>query len=130
MGFVKKVAMGNLIAAITFADVAKAAEQGKGIAIENPTNSFIWDLEEPKLIADMDGMISVEFCNCMFRGGKRNKKTSVLTNVREIADRLRGRMCCGKEVCDRTGQRHLTWDPKVSNDIITKFQTRGRPSTR
>ena len=121
----EKVDTGNAIAAITFEDATRAARAGRGVAIENPANSFMWILDEAKVLEAVPGIFRVDFTNCMFAGGDRNKKTAVLTNVEEIGAALRGRTCTGREVCDRTGRRHLTWTPAVSGGIIQAYQTGG-----
>ena len=120
----KKVSIGNELAALTFADAAMAHKEGRGIAVENPRNSFIWELQEAKHLAMLDGMWKANFCNCMFRGGQRNKHTTVLTNVREIRDCLAQRLCHGGEICDRTQLPHLKWTPVIKNGIITEYPTK------
>ena len=120
-----KVEIGNALATSTFEDAARALKNGKGIAIENPTNSFMWELEEAKHLAEQQGVFKVHFCNCMFRGGKRDKRTTVLTNVAEIRDGLAQRLCHGGAVCDRTGRPHLKWTPVVLNGVITEYPTKG-----
>ena len=121
----EKVETGNAIAAITFEDATRAARAGRGVAIENPANSFMWILDEAKALEAVPGVFRVDFTNCMFAGGDRNKKTAILTNVEEIGAALRGRTCTGREVCDRTGRRHLTWAPTVAGGIIQHYQTEG-----
>ena len=121
----EKVETGNAIAAITFEDATRAARAGRGVAIENPANSFMWILDEAKALEAVPGVFRVDFTNCMFAGGDRNKKTAVLTNVVEIGAALRERTCTGREVCDRTGRRHLTWAPTVAGGIIQHYQTEG-----
>ena len=120
-----KVETGNLIMMITFADATAAARRGQGIAIENPANSYMWILPEALVLAGLPEMTSIEFMNCMFTGGQRSKRTKVITNVREIADALAGRMCSGREICDRTGQPHLSWTPTVRGGIIQTYATEG-----
>ena len=95
------------------------------MAIENPANSYMWDLEEARALAAQAGMRAVTFHNCMFRGGQRDKLTTVLTNVEEIADALSNHMCQDRVYCSRTGIKHLTWDPEVVDGVIVKYQTRG-----
>ena len=121
----EKVETGNAIAAITFEDATRAARAGRGVAIENPANSFMWILDEAKELEAVPGVFRVDFTNCMFAGGDRNKKTAILTNVEQIGAALRGRTCTGREVCDRTGMRHLTWAPTVAGGIIQQYQTGG-----
>ena len=121
----RKVEIGNALAALTFADAARAQEQGRGIAVENPTNSFMWELREATDLASRTGMWKVDLCNCMFRGGRRNKRTTILTNVPEIRDSLSGHMCTGTDICDRTKLPHLKWTPKVVAGAITEYPTKG-----
>ena len=93
--------------------------------MENPTNSFIWNLREAQDLAGMSGMKMIEFTNCMFRGGRRNKHTTVLTNVAEIAEALSNKICINKVACTRTGLAHLSSKPEVINGSITKYQAKG-----
>ena len=76
-------------------------------------------------LAALPGMTVIEFMNCMFTGGQRNKRTKVLTNVREIADALGSKMCTGRELCDRTGLPHLSWAPTVRDGTIQAYATDG-----
>ena len=120
-----KVETGNLIMMITFADATAAARRGQGVAIENPANSFMWILPETMALAALPGMTVIEFMNCMFDGGMRNKRTKVLTNVPEIAHALANKMCMGRELCDRTGRPHLSWAPTVRDGTIQAYATDG-----
>ena len=47
----EKVDIGNELAKITFMDASAARAAGKIVAIENPTNSFMWDLAEARALA-------------------------------------------------------------------------------
>ena len=123
MGDRGKVENGNALASITFSDAAAAHKAGKGFAIENPTNSFIWVLDEALQLARLPDVFRVEFCNCMFRGGQRDKHTAVLTNVPEIRDALANKMCRSRDICERTGMAHLGWVPEVANGVIVKYMT-------
>ena len=38
---------------------------------------------------------------------------------------LAQRICHGREVCDRTGLKHLMWQPEVVAGIITRYPTKG-----
>ena len=121
----EKVETGNDLARITFMDAEAARVAGATIAVENPTNSFMWDLPEARALAAAPGMMRVEFSNCMFHGGSRNKKTAIITNSEEIAAEFRGKMCSGRALCDRTGLQHLTWTPTVIGGQITSYRTEG-----
>ena len=51
--------------------------------------------------------------NCML-GGKRKKATKLLTNVPALR-KLSHDVCTeANGVCDRTGEKHLSWDPDVA----------------
>ena len=121
----KRVEIGNAIAEITFEDAAVAHAAGKGIVIENPASSFMWEIEEAQRLAGQPGMCRAVFCNCMFRGGKRRKQTAVLTNIEELCNEIDQRMCHGRDICDRTGVAHLTWAPAVRGGVITELRTKG-----
>lgn len=121
----EKVDVGNELAKITFMDASAARAAGKIVTIENPTNSYIWDLAEARALAAEPGMQKIEFTNCMFRGGQRNKKTTLLTNSVEIVEEFRDKMCAGRAACDRTGRPHLTWAPAVVEGRITSYVTDG-----
>ena len=114
---------GNTLASITFCDATAAHKAGKGFAIENPTNSFIWALDEAVLLAGCVGVFRIDFYNCMFRGGQRNKQTAVLTNVPEIRDALANKVCRNRTICERTGLAHLSWAPVVAHGVIIKYMT-------
>ena len=120
-----KVENGNAMAKLTFVDAAEALKEGRGIAIENPENSFMWVLEEAKHLAKQPDVYKVHVHNCMFRGGKRDKSTIIMTNVPEIRDGLSHRVCRGGAACDRTGRPHLKWTPVVSNGVIVEYPTKG-----
>ena len=121
----EKVETGNDLARITFMDAEKARAAGATIAVENPTNSFMWDLPEARALAAAPGMMRVDFSNCMFLGGLRNKKTALITNSEAIAAEFRGKLCSGRVLCDRTGLQHLTWTPTVVGGQITSYRTEG-----
>ena len=70
-----------------------------GFSIENPTNSILWLLPRMKDLANTHKVFSVPFQNCMW-GSKRNKWTSVLTNVPQF--------CTLKRECDGSHD-HLSW---------------------
>ena len=116
---------GNDLARITFMDAECARAAGATIVVENPANSFMWDLPEARALAAAPGMMRVDFSNCMFHGGARNKKTAILTNSEAIAAEFRGKMCSGRVLCDRTGLQHLTWTPTVIGGQITSYKTEG-----
>ena len=67
----------------------------------------------------------MEFSNCMFHGGARNKRTALLTNSEAIAEEFGGKVCRGRALCDRTGLQHLTWTPTVVDGQITSYKTEG-----
>ena len=119
----EKVETGNDLARITFADAETARAAGATVIVENPSNSFMWDLPEARALAAAPGMIRVDFSNCMFHGGARNKRTAIITNSEGIAAEFRGKVCSGRVVCDRTGLQHLTWIPTVINGQISSYKT-------
>ena len=121
----EKVDIGNDLARITFTDAETARAAGAKIAVENPSNSYMWDLPEARALAAAPGMMRIDFSNCML-GGARNKRTAIITNSEEMAAEFRGRVCNGKVVCDRTGLQHLSWNPTVGDDgQITAYATEG-----
>ena len=73
----------------------------------------------------MGGVFRVTVSNCMFDGGMRNKRTGILTNIRELADALGGMMCTGRRPgrCDRTGKKHWGWRPEVVDGKVVSFPT-------
>ena len=122
----EKVEIGNDLARITFMDAETARTAGAKVVVENPSNSYMWDLPEARALAAAPGMMRIDFSNCMFHGGARNKRTAIITNSEEIAAEFRGRVCRGKALCDRTGLQHLSWTPTVGGDgQITAYATEG-----
>ena len=121
----EKVDTGNDLARITFMDAERARAAGAMVVVENPANSFMWDLPEARALAAAPGMMRVDFSNCMFDGGARNKRTAIITNSEAIAAEFRGRVCRGRGLCDRTGLQHLSWTPTVSGGQITAYMTEG-----
>ena len=121
----EKVDIGNDLARITFTDAETARAAGAKIVVENPSNSYMWDLPEARALAAAPGMMRIDFSNCMFRGGARNKRTAIITNSEAIAAEFRGRVCGGSVRCDRTGLQHLSWTPAVSGGQITAYMTEG-----
>ena len=119
----EKVLAGNEIAEITAQGCREALATHSGFAIENPARSFFWQVGSVRELADMDGVSWIVFSNCLFEGGVRNKQTGILTNVPEIVDALKDRICKGSKVCDRTHLKHETWTPKVLDGEVQHYQT-------
>ena len=65
----------------------------------------------------------VTFSNCMFAGGVRDKRTSLLTNAPGLDVALHGKLCTNKLSCDRTGQAHAGWQPLVIDGIPVAYPT-------
>ena len=119
----EKVAAGNDLALFTLSACHAAMAQDAGFAIENPSNSFLWELIEAKELAASSGVVRMDFSSCMFNGGQRNKKTAILTNAPSLAAALEGRICSGGRRCSRTGVAHASWDPVVRGGRIAVFPT-------
>ena len=102
------------MAVLAFAQCALAAASGRHFIVENPTNSWIWELAEAKALAGMEGVRVVLLHNCAF-GGDRRKATTLLTNMAEVEEEC-GRVCGetrAKASCPFLGRPHTQWDPKV-----------------
>ena len=46
-------------------------------------------------------------------------------DANQIAHALADKMCSGRELCDRTGQPHLSWAPTVRGGTIQAYATDG-----
>ena len=118
-----KVEQANELADTTFRCCLEALQQGRYFAIENPANAYLWNLPRAVELAQSKGVHRVTFTNCCFAGGERNKLTAVLTNAQFIAGALEGRLCRGRDLCERTGAPHLTWAPVVRDGVIATYPT-------
>ena len=118
-----KVEDANMVAEATFRLASEAHRHGRGFAIENPANSFMWGLECAKELEILDGVRQVVFTNCCFSGGLRCKLTAVLTNMVELLDAMGGRRCEGRVACERTGLPHRSWRPEVVAGEIVGYPT-------
>ena len=119
----ERVEAGNLVAEVTLTNCLQAHRDGRSFAIENPAGSFFWSLVAARCLAAGCGVQWVECNMCMFEGGRRSKRTGVLTNIEEIVKVLGGRVCTGGSICDRTGLAHDSWDPKVVDGAIVNYPT-------
>ena len=48
-----------------------------------------------------------------------------MTNMRELVEALRGRVCTGGAHCSRTGLEHEKWEPKVHKGEVIGYTTGG-----
>ena len=111
----QKVLDDTAMATLAFTQCALAAASGRHFIIENPTHSWIWELDVAKALAGMEGVRAVLLHNCAF-GGDRRKATSLLTNMAEVEEEC-GRMCGetrAKANCPFLGRPHSPWDHKVN----------------
>ena len=112
----QKVLDDTAMATFAFEQCALAAASGRRFIIENPTNSWIWELDVAKALAGMEGVRVVLLHNCAF-GGDRRKATTLLTNMEEVEEEC-GRVCGetrAKANCPYLGVPHKPWDPKVNS---------------
>ena len=119
----KKVEDGNAVAEVTTTEATCSHQDGRAFAVENPAESYFWLLQATIALASLPGVFRVDICNCMFAGGRRRKRTGILTNCRALADALQGKMCTTADVCDRTGKKHLAWTPKVVKGEVVSYPT-------
>ena len=119
----EKVENGNLIADFSLELVNVIIAGGRFFVLENPENSLFWSLPGVAAILGQPGVYVITVSNCMFEGGARSKRTSLLTNLPEIGRALQGNICTGKAVCDRTGNPHATWQPEVVKGVPVKYPT-------
>ena len=88
----------------------KAVEQGRYVIVENPAQSYLWELPAFKRLMTMRGMVWVTLHNCAF-GGKRRKYTALLTNVPGMKEAL-GVHCSTRaegEPCEFSGEPRQSW---------------------
>ena len=108
----EKLALHNFLAGMAAAEALKAAKQGRFIIIENPAQSYMWDLTAFRELAALPGMVWVTLHSCAF-GGQRRKYTAFLTNVPGLKEAC-GRHCTAREEeapCDYSGRPHKSWRP-------------------
>jgi hypothetical protein len=86
-------------------------ERGQGFIIENPRNSFLWDVPAIKELMELAGVFSCDIHNCMY-GGLKRKWTRFVTNV-EGLERFLTDTCACEKVCSRTGLAHESFKPVV-----------------
>ena len=111
----QKVRGDTKMAVLAFTQCALAAASGRHFIIENPTNSWIWELDVAKALAGMEGVRVVLLHNCAF-GSDRRKATTLLTNMAEVEEEC-GRVCGetrAKASCPFLGRPHTPWDPNVN----------------
>ena len=101
---------------------------GRRFVIENPTQSYLWKLDEARELLGREGVVQVDVSNCMFEGGVRNKRTTLVTNFADLVGALGGKTCSGKNLCDRTGLRHDTWTPTVKDGVVVDYPTAAEAS--
>ena len=118
-----KVQTDSALALLSFAIAAHMVAMGRFFVLENPTRSFMWELEEAKELAATEGVFLIEVTNCMFADGVRAKRTTFMTNMRELVEALRGRICTGGAQCSRTGLAHERWEPMVYKGEVTGYTT-------
>ena len=107
-----KLKLHNMLAGLAAAECLKAARQGRYVIVENPAQSYLWDLPAFRELARLQGMEFITFHNCAF-GGQRRKYTAFLTNVPGMREAC-GIHCTarGDEApCDFSGRPHKTWAP-------------------
>jgi len=108
----EKIRLHNLLAGLAAAECLKAARQGRFVIVENPAQSYLWDLPAFQELARLAGMEFITFHNCAF-GGERRKYTAILTNVPGMKEAC-GIHCKarGDETpCDFSGKPHTSWAP-------------------
>ena len=107
----EKLTLHNLMAVTAAQECIRTVREGRFACIENPGNSYLWQLPEYKELAAMSGMVWFTLHNCAF-GGKRRKYTGILTNIPGLQDTLEKR--CGATgsdaVCDFSGAVHESWE--------------------
>ena len=116
----EKLDLHNLMANTAAEECAKAVEQGRFVMVENPVQSYLWDLPAYKRLAKMKGMAWVTFHNCAF-GGERRKYTAVLTNIPGMREAL-GQHCSARAEdapCDFSGKPHVTWKASWKDGFAT-----------
>ena len=59
---------GNAVAEVTFTECAAAHRAGRDVAIENPSNSYLWFIADAVELAKQDGVHRIDVTNCMFEG--------------------------------------------------------------
>ena len=117
----EKVENGNLIANFTLSLVNVIVKGGRYFVLENPANSYFWSLPGVAEILEQAGVYLVTFGNCMFEGGARSKRTSLLTNLPDIGKAMQGRICTGSAICERTGDPHAEWQPAVVKGVPVRY---------
>ena len=78
-----KVRKGNIIAKFCAKIARICNEKGIHWSMENPTNSYLWQMPDQQKLLQLPNVRSVDFQACMW-GGDRPKKTSFLTNCPKL----------------------------------------------
>ena len=109
----EKIKLHNMMAEITARACLKAAKEGRFFCVENPGNSYLWQLEEFKELAKLKGVVWFTLHNCAF-GATRRKYTGIMTNVPGLKEALE-RRCEARgddDPCDFSGEAHESWSAK------------------
>lgn len=119
----RRVADDNSLAIWAIERCMHRAKRKLGFTLEHPGNSYIWELGQAKELLGFPEVEDALFHNCMFKDGRKRKLSRFRTDMPQVASRLR-RWCSNKGgLCDRTGQPHASWRPKVANGCVMEFRS-------
>ena len=121
-----KVQRGNELAEMTANVIneleARRDEMEVGWIVENPGNSYFWELDAFKKLGALPVVHAPVVHNCML-GGRRQKLTKFLVRLMGADEADAGLTCSNANgKCDRTGEEHLGFAPEVLEGGIVKFQ--------
>ncbi len=103
----------NLLADRSAAVAEKQMERGKFFSLENPKDSFIWELPSFKRLAKRPGVVATLLHQCAY-GGPYHKPTIILTNCPWLKQ---GRLCADAPTHSHTPLEGRVWSFKTDQTV-------------
>ena len=108
----ERVSRANDMASLAAEECIKAVQDGRYLTLENPGQSWMWQLPLLLRLASLPGVQWFTYHSCAF-GGDRRKYQGILTNVPGWKERC-SLECGAREEdapCEFSGQVHASWRP-------------------
>ena len=121
----RKLDLDTRMADMAAEDCILRAKSNRFFSLEHPKNSIARDLNTWRELESLPGTIFTEYHTCMFEGSKRRKQQVLIHNIPQLVP-LIGRKCPQPNICQRTGEKHLCWRPRVEGGRVQR-RLPGRP---